>query len=545
MRDESGTHRSIDGTGDSSQVYSPHQNAGGTPSQGGKPLGDKLSDNIRSIRAALGDSTDLVVREMKVGRKREWDISFIFIDGLISATLVHYLMDSFVERMEIAVEHYPHPKQIGFDTWIRYVGITTGDVQTFHHVPALLSALIDGKTVILIDGLADGISVCTLGYEHRAVNEPTSQTVIKGPQEAFTETLRVNTALLRRRIKHPDLRLESLELGKVTKTAIAIMYIEHIVDQDVLMELFKRVKQIDIDGVLESNYVEEFIQDGVLNIFPTVNNTERPDTASAALLEGRVIIIIDGSPFVLIVPSLFSEMMQSAEDYYHRNDYGLTRLLRFVSFVATLLTPAVYIALTTFHQEMIPTSLLISLAAQREGVPFPAFVEAMVMEFVFRLLYEAGVRMPRALGTAISIVGALVLGQAAVDADLVSPVMVIIVSVTAITSMIFPNAEIGLSLRTLRFVFMGLAAVFGFYGLFVGIMVLVLYMCNMESFGKPYMSPFAPFHSSDQKDALFRVPIWMMRKRPVSMNTNQYRRPPESNTIPKQSERYKRMKDNR
>lgn len=495
-----------------------------------QPLQPDLMAQLDEVRQALGDSSDLVIRQLKAGQDGKTDVAFIYLDGMVNPTIVYYLIQSFLVRSDRVDLNMTTNQTSDAGAWIQQLGIAAGDVQPLKRRDDLLHAVLCGKTVLVIDGHDEAHAVCTNGWEHRTVSEPTSQTVIKGPQEAFTETIRVNTALVRKRIKHPDLRIESKELGLLTKTSVSVIYIQGIVDEGVLAELHSRLESIKIDGVLESNYVEEFIQDSTFGFFPTVNNTERPDVVAAALLEGRVAIIIDGSPHVLIVPSLFTEFMQSAEDYYQRYDFGFSRMLRFVSFVITLLTPSIYIALTTFHQEMIPTQMLISLAAQREGVPFPAFVEAVMMEITFRLLYEAGIRMPRAVGTAISIVGALVLGEAAVEADLVSPVMVIIVSITAITSMIFPNPEVGISIRLLRFVFMGLAASFGFYGIFIGTVILVMHMCHLESFGKPYMSPLAPFRLPDQKDTLVRAPWWMMYTRPSLLHTNVYREPPDEST---------------
>jgi spore germination protein KA len=257
------------------------------------------------------------------------------------------------------------------------------------------------------------------------------------------------------------------------------------------------------------------IQDETFTPFPTIYNTERPDAACAALLEGRIVIMVDGTPFVLIAPAVFVQFFQSSEDYYQRADISTSlRFLRFFSFFLALLTPSVYIAVTTFHQEMIPTDLLISLAAQREGVPFPAVVEAIVMEITFEILREAGVRMPRAVGSAISIVGALVLGQSAVEAGIVSASMVIIVSLTAISSFVCPSFNMAISIRLLRFLFMIAAATFGLFGISIGIIIMVAHLASLRSFGVPYLSPMAPFIPAVQKDVLVRAPIWAMFTRP-------------------------------
>jgi len=246
-----------------------------------------------------------------------------------------------------------------------------------------------------------------------------------------------------------------------------------------------------------------------------VYNSERPDVIAAGLLEGRVAILVDGTPFVLMVPGLFIHFYQSAEDYYQRADIStLLRILRLLGLFIALLGPSLYIAITTFHQEMLPTQLLLSLAAQREGVPFPAFIEALMMEVAFEILREAGIRMPKSVGQAISIVGTLVIGQAAVDAGIVSAAMVIVVAITAISSFIVPAFSLSISIRILRFGLMGLAASFGLFGITVGMIALILHMCSLRSFGIPYMSPFAPFIWSDQKDSIFRFPRWGLLSRP-------------------------------
>lgn len=309
--------------------------------------------------------------------------------------------------------------------------------------------------------------------------------------------------------------LEMKQIGTVTQTDVGIMYIKGIANDEIIKEVHTRLDRINIDGILETGYIEELIQDKFLTPFPTLFNTERPDVVAADLLEGRIAIFVDGSPFVLTVPVLFIQFFQAAEDYYQRADIAfLLRVLRFVSFFIALLLPSLYIAITTFHQEMLPTQLLISLASQREGIPFPAFVEALVMEVTFEILREAGVRMPRAIGQAVSIVGALVIGQAAVEAGIISAAMVIVVALTAIASFVFPAFSMAISVRILRFAFMMVAATFGLYGITVGLIALVLHLSSIRSFGVPYMSPFAPFVTADQKDANFRFPHWGLFSRP-------------------------------
>ncbi|PUA37216.1 spore germination protein [Paenibacillus elgii] len=493
------------------------------------PLSGLLQADLQELRQQLGYSSDLIVREMMIGPDNEIPCAFVFIAGLTEEQSVFRLMESFYTHSEKNEWGDPR-KNAGNIEWIlRHFPFAVGDIKLTRHFQAVKSAVLVGHTVLLIEGCNQALSVDTSGGQRRNVTEPTSQTVVRGPQEGFTEALQTNIALIRRKIKSPDIRVETRQIGRVTQTDVSIMFIEGIVDADIIRQVRDRLGQINIDGILESNYIEEFIQDSKYSVFPTVRNSERPDSVAAALLEGRVAILIDGTPYVLIVPAVFAQFMQSAEDYYHRADYGLVRLLRYMALVISLLAPSLYIAITTFHQEMIPTSLLVSLAAQREGIPFPAFIEALMMEVTFEFLREAGIRMPRAVGTSISIVGALVLGSAAVDAGLVSPAMVIIVSITAISGFIFPSFDMGISIRMLRFGYMALGASFGIFGIIVGLIALVLHMCHLSSFGVPYLSPMAPFKLADQKDAIVRVPWWQMYTRPEAMHPRNLYRTPKGN----------------
>jgi spore germination protein KA len=355
--------------------------------------------------------------------------------------------------------------------------------------------------------------------------ESTTETVVRGPKEGFTENLRTNTALIRRKIKTPHLWLESKKIGRETVTDVAIMYIDGIANEKVIKEVHSRLDRIEIDGILESGYIEELIQDEALSPFPTVYYSERPDKIAAELLEGKVAILVDGTPIVLVVPALFVSFIQAAEDYYQRADIStLIRLLRFFSLFIALLGPSLYIAITTFHQEMLPTGLLINLAAQREGVPFPAFIEALMMETAFEILREASLRMPKAIAQAISIVGTLVIGTAAVEAGIVSAAMVIVVAITAISSFVLPSFAMSMSIRMLRFPMMALAASFGLFGILIGFIALILHLCSLRSFGVPYMSPFGPFIKEDINDTIIRVPRGRMFFRPRLISQKNIRR---------------------
>lgn len=481
-----------------------------------KDISLDLQKNLENIMKMLGESSDLTIRKIHSGTDETKLIAVIFIDGLADKVMVQ---ESVIDPLMLDIRKTDISMNViqnaSFYETLKHFSLAACELKEIHCFQSLYEHLLSGDTIILIQDESKGFAIGSRNWKDRDVNEPTSQTVIRGPKDGFTETIRTNTALLRRKIKDPSLWIETNPIGHKTKTDVALVYLKDVVDANILQEVRERLKKIDTDSILESAYIEEYIQDNTYTPFPTIFNSERPDTIAAGILEGRVAILVDGTPFALLVPTLFVQFFQSSEDYYQRFDISvMVRLLRYISFFLALLTPSAYIAVTTFHQEMLPTSLLISLAAQREGTPFPALIEALLMELTFEVLREAGIRMPRAVGSAISIVGALVLGQAAVEAGIVSSAMVIVVSITAISSFVMPSFNLAISLRVLRFPFMLLAATFGLFGIIIGIIAMVLHLCSLRSFGVPYMSPMAPLIPKDQKDSILRAPLWKLRTRP-------------------------------
>jgi len=520
----------------------PTNNSGQKRSRADKSsLKKNLGENIKTIKGILGQSPDVVVRQFRAGEDGELAVGVIYIEGLADRDLIQ---DFIISVMMQGRNKTGKDSELSFGDGIfkrlTDLMLPVGDVKDIPDYDSLFSALLTGDTVILINGCKKGLAVSSGGWDKRSIEEPTSQTVVRGSKEGFTETLRTNTALIRRRIKDPSLWMEVKSIGRRTRTDVAVMYIKGVANDRIVEEIHRRLDRIDIDGILESGYIEELIQDETYTLFPTVFNTERPDIAAGALLEGRIALIVDGTPFALLVPALFAHFFYTSEDYSQRADIAtLLRLLRYLCFFLTLLIPSFYIAITTFHQEMIPTQLLISLKAQREGVPFPAILEALLMEVTFEILREAGLRMPRAVGQAVAIVGALVLGEAAVQAGIVSPAMVIVVSITAISSFVIPSYNLAISIRIMRFIMMFLAAVFGLFGIAIGLLAIILHLCSLRSFGIPYMMPMSPFVAADQADTLVRVPYWGFFTRPrLIAQTDMVRqqrpsdaepRPPEGN----------------
>lgn len=487
-------------------------------------------DNLNQLKQELGNSTDISCREFELQNCRGVTVN---IDGLANNEMVS---DFFLESVLKAKNEAP----ANCFQYLAELSAGLGNHQIIHNWNQAYDSLLSGNTLIFLDGYNQAISVETKGWEKRAIAEPDTQLSIRGPKDAFTETLRTNTALIRRRIKSPNLWMESMKIGKVTQTDVAIMYVKGIVNDKILGEFKARLQRVDIDAIYDTGMIGQLIEDQTWSIFPTLNATERPDIVASKLLEGRVALIVDGSPFVLTAPSVFIEAFHAPDDYYLRFDIATSlRFLRVFAFFVAMLGPALYIAITTFHQEMIPTIMVIAIAAQRENVPFPAFIEALIMEMALEILREAGLRLPRAVGQAVSIVGALVIGQAAVQAGLVSALMVIVVSLTAIANFSTPSFAVAISARILRFTMMFLASFLGFYGIMLGFMFLTAHLCSLRSFGVPYMLPFAPFKLESQQDSIFRFPIWAIKRRPSLISKNNFTRigPNQEPKPPKQNDK--------
>jgi len=470
-----------------------------------------LQESIQTLTHIMGNSTDFMVRNIS-GRDDLPEIAICYIEGLVDVKLLNRILESWL-TVTLEADHMP-----GIESLLRKI-LPAGPVSKLSTTQSVITAVLEGKAVILVDGMNEAFSTSIESLDKRSVEEPSSQTVIRGPKDGFTEDISTNLSLIRRRLRTPDLRIRSMVMGRYTNTKIALAYIEGIADENVVSEITSRLQSIETDSVLESGYIEEFIQDNTVSPFPTLINTERPDAVAGGLLEGQVVILVDGTPFVLLAPVTFFRFLHSSEDYYQRYDLStFLRGIRLFSFVISLLLPSLYIAISTFHQEMIPTTLLISLAAQREGTPLPALMEAFMMEITFEIIREAGVRMPRVIGPAISIVGALVLGQAAVQAGLVSGAMVIVVSFTAIANFAIPAFSMAAAIRLIRFVLMLLAGTFGLYGILAGIIPIYAHLVSLTSFGVPYLSPVTPLRFADLKDLFVRLPWPFLKTRPKEMN---------------------------
>ena len=487
--------------------------------ESGSGLSDVLDENIKLLTGTLAKSSDVIIRRFVLGKRI--NAAIIYIDGLVDKNLVS---ETIMKPLMYYSDVNSLPEIVDME-YVKSSILFTGSIEAVSTMEDVIGKILSGDTVLFIDGEARALAVSLRNWKARGIEEPQTESVVRGPREGFTETLRFNTAMLRRKIKNPDLKFETIAIGERTKTDVCIAYIESIAKPELIEEIKQRLSKIKIDAVLESGYIEQYIEDAPYSIFSTVGNSERPDNVAGKMLEGRVAILVDGTPFVLTAPCLFIESFQSCEDYYSRPYFAsILRILRFIAFLISLLAPALYVALSTFHQELIPTPLLLSMAASHESVPFPAVVEAFIMLLFFEILREAGVRLPRPIGQAVSIVGALVIGEAAVSAGLIGAPMVIVVAVTAVSSFTVP-AQMD-SGTIIRFALLILAGFMGGVGVAVGLFAILIHMATLKSFGIPYLMPVAPLDKNGLKDTFIRAPLWKLTKRPKGMAVDDIRQKP-------------------
>lgn len=494
-------------------------------------LGTGLDETIARVKTIFGKSPDVFIREFNIARQPDCRAALVLIDGITNMNLVNLnilrplMFDMPTRGGKFRIETLEDIDRYFIPFCNTSKALTLDDVT---------DKATSGAAILFVDGLAEALAIGVRQWESRAIEEPSTESVIRGPREGFTESISVNVSMLRRRVKNPNLQFIPMKIGRQTKTDVLVSYIDGVVDPVILEEVQTRLKKIETDSVLDSGYISAYIQDAPYSVFPTVGNSERPDVISARLLEGCVAILVDGSPFVLTQPMLFMENFQSPQDYYIKFHYAsLMRMLRCFSYFVATMTPAIYVALTTYHQDLIPTTLLYTMVAGHKGVPFPAIMEAIIMLFFFDVMFEAGLRLPKAVGSAVSIVGALVIGQSAVSAGLVSPFMVIVVALTAITSFVVSPQTY--STLVLRYYFTILGGALGGYGILMGLIVVLFHMFSLKSFGVPYLSLFYSDYFGDFEDSFVIIPIWKMLFRPQSISSPNRRRRASAPSVEEQT----------
>lgn len=483
----------------------------------GRNISESLEETTSSIKDLLGGSDDFIVHSFQIFGQHG-AVLFYFTD----------ITDHVVINNTILKPLKYGPPHIDVESIPLHALRDTLLEDTLYHsegfaernISILIDSLLRGQSVVVIDGLNEAIVIETRKISQRSIEQPATEQVIRGAREGFIESLGTNISLLRYRLQTPDFRVKSMQIGTKTKSKVAVCYMEGITNPGIVREVNKRLSTIDIDAVLDAGYLEQFIEDNHWSPFPQIQYTERPDKVVANLLEGRVAIMVDGSPMALIVPTVFSQFYQTVEDYTER--YVLMsaiRMSRLVALIFSLVFPSLYVAIISFNPELIPTEFAVAVAGGRAGVPFPAVIEVLVIEISMEVLREATIRLPQQVGGALSIVGVLVIGQAAVAAGFSSPITVVIIALTTIGSFATPAYNAALALRILRFPLIILAGVFGLYGVMVGLILITNHLLSLKSFGVPYLSPFVPGNVQGMRDLLTRGPLWKMKNRPSFLHT--------------------------
>ncbi|MCL4426591.1 MAG: spore germination protein [Firmicutes bacterium] len=501
---------------------------------GEKDLGEillsaELSVNYQMLKTVFGESSDIVYRHFNIAGDPNQKALLVYVDGLIDkASLEQDILKSLTILARDSGPQVPIAKADLVDILKDYT-LTIGEIRDARTLGEVVQAALMGDVPVFVDG-NDYAVVCSIkGWMQRSLTEPATESVIRGPREGFNETIRTSTALLRRRIRDPRLRTKALRLGKRSKTDVVLVYLDGVINSEIVAEAERRLSLINTDFVLDSGYIEQFIEDDPWSPFPQVQATERPDKVAAGIMYGRLAILTDNSPFALLVPTVFNEFQQSTEDFYERwLIASVLRVVRFVASLTALTLPALYVALLSFHPEMLPTRLAMAIAGARSTVPFPVFVEAALMEMAMEILREAAIRLPAPIGPTIGIVGGLIIGEAAVRAGIVSPLMVIIVALTTIGSFAMPSYSAAVATRVLRFPVMVSGAVLGLYGIVLFLILIIIHMASLESFGVPYLAPVTPMKGREWRDTFFRFPLWSMEIRPSHLATADDRRQAET-----------------
>jgi len=482
-------------------------------------LSASLDDNIKKFEELFTDCGDFTCRKFPIGVHKDIWIYVAYIDMLVNReTLDNQVINPLMKflwksppNFEIQPEN---PLAALTDS-----GITTADISQADDLNAAAIAILSGDTVLMTEGSPYALVISTKGWPSRGIPTTENEVAVQGSKDAFSESFRMNTMLIRRRIKDTKLKCRQFVVGERTKSNVALMYLEDLARPSILNDAVKRIQNIEIDGILDIGYIEQLTEDDWRSPFPLSQTTERPDMASAAILEGRIVIVTDNSPFVMIIPATMNTFFQASEDYYQSWQItSFVRLLRFVAGIMAITLPGLYISVAVYHPSMIPMLLLFKIAGARQAVPFPALFEILLMDLAFELLREAGIRLPHQIGSAIGVVGGLIIGQSAVEAGLVSPFVLIVVALTAIAGFAIPHIKMVNSFRLTKYVILFFSSILGLLGFWIGTLIILIHLVSLKSYGFPYLFPFVSGDVngySDLKDTIFRFPLFTMKKRPI------------------------------
>ena len=467
-----------------------------------------LEQNIAYLEAVFSDCNDIVKKKFYVCFKKDTGMYVIYTDGLAKADMIQENV------LEPLLTDPLHPLKESVTSWV----IESADRKMVTTMDEVVTAVLSGDTVLFFDGLDQGIFISSKFFPTRGVQEADREVAMIGPKDSFNESLRTNTALIRRRVRDTRMKVVQLRIGTRSKTDIALMYIEDLAKDEVVKEIKKQLDELNIDGIFDSGMLEQLMEQDSKSPFPQYQLTQRPDKAASGLMEGRVVLVVDNSPEVIVLPVTLNIFFQASDDYYNRWEVAtFARILRYISSFIAIGLPGFYISIANYHPEILPTPFMLSIVSAREGVPFPVVVEVLLLELAFELLREAGIRLPGQLGGTIGIVGGLIVGQAAVDANIVSTIVVIVVAFTASASFSIPNESFAGVFRLLRFSIMIVCAIWGLYGFFLGFLAIAIHLMKLQSYGIPYLFPTvsATVEETDPwEDYMVRLPIRRMIFRP-------------------------------
>ena len=473
-------------------------------------ISSKLRDNEKYIQKCCENCADILIRPMRLGDESKVDCLMVYIEVAVSNMM---LDASAIGKM---INHFWEVPPEKIQEFLRNNSLGIADVQKLESMEEVFGAILSGNAVFFIDGYDKAMKISSKGYPDMGVSEAESEKVLRGSREGFSDSVKTNSALVRKRIRDTRMKVEEYQSGVRSNTVIQILYIEDLVHEELLEKVKERLEEFEIDGILDSGMLEQLTEDVWYSPFPQYQTTERPDRAVQEILNGKVVILCDNSPEALILPGNFNSFMESSEDWYHRFEIAsFLRILRYLALVMSTLLPGLYLAVIRFHTQILPGPLILSFAEAREGVPFSSVAELIFLELAFELIREAGVRVPGSLGNAIGIVGGLVIGQAAVEANLVSPIVVMIVALTALGSMAVPNEEFAAAFRLVKYIFLILGGYLGIYGIVLGIYLVTGHLAGLVSFGIPYLVPFVKKERGAGNEGIWRVPLRRRRFRPV------------------------------
>ena len=483
-------------------------------------LTGNITEMLDQIKRDFGASNDLLIRELILADEKKTKVALVGIDGLINSELAHEFI-LHVLSIDLSTVHVSLPDEQSalYDTLLNS-RISMMDANESDDVTVIYDNILNGHVALFVDGVAKAMLFDCKGWASRGVSAPTTEKSLWGPKDSFVETIRSNTAMLRRRLRDPRLRFNAHIVGERSKTDVFVAYIDGLTNPEFVQLTNERIKNIDIDGITSSFELIKLIEDKHLTLLPRLIETERPDRVMHALTQGQVAIFVDGSPFAILGPFHFTSAFSAIDDYY--NDSVLAtfkRVMRYIAYFSVVMIPGLYIALTSFHQEMIPTSLLITVINQRASNPFSTLVEIMIIVILFEILREASLRKPDAIGDSMTLVGSLIIGQMIVESGLVSYAAIIVGALTTISSFLLSSSRINTSARLFKVAFMFIGAWFGLYGLTLAFIVLITHLSSLTSMGQAYLAPVAPFNLSDQKDQILRVPLQWMKRRPKIFQT--------------------------